>query len=255
MNYNTPKMERVVAATGTIFLTIAAISAFFMNGDEYSFIHFFVDSRKFIICTHLLCVLLSIIYLVKPNTFLFIVVMTIESVLTILTRYETLGIFFFYSNIIILITSHDLTHRIKRIICILSIIHIASLVLIYPHGWSYVFIAFGTSLFFLSFYICIYNILKSRFSCFLPKNVVNNKTISGIKLGQHLFLSKYNLSERQANFVLENLYNSLSYSDISNKYNVSISLVKKEFQAVFVIFDVGKLEELRTLLYQYQVKK
>ena len=47
----------------------------------------------------------------------------------------------------------------------------------------------------------------------------------------------------------------MSYKEISEKYYVSISTVKKIFAEVFKIFNVSNIEELRILLLQYQVKE
>ena len=111
-----------------------------------------------------------------------------------------------------------------------------------------------SSVFFFVFGCWIYSLLKAQFSCFMPKNVTENKVLSNLKPGQVLNLSDYNLTERQQTFVFENIHNSLSYKQLSEKYYVSISTVKKEFAEVYKIFCVDKLEELRILLLQYQIE-
>lgn len=49
--------------------------------------------------------------------------------------------------------------------------------------------------------------------------------------------------------------NGLNYKDLSDKYYVSLSTVKKEFTDIYKIFNVTKLEELHILLLQYVVDK
>ena len=49
--------------------------------------------------------------------------------------------------------------------------------------------------------------------------------------------------------------NKLSYKELSEKYFVSISTVKKIFADIFKIFNVSNIEELRLLLLQYQVEE
>ena len=92
-------------------------------------------------------------------------------------------------------------------------------------------------------------------SCLFPQNVRENNTIIGKPAGSTISLSEYGLNERQSNFVIENIHNKLSYKEISEKYFVSISTVKKIFAEVFKIFNVSNIEELRILLLQYQVKE
>ena len=97
--------------------------------------------------------------------------------------------------------------------------------------------------------------MKAKLSCFIPNNVANNDVLNGKQPGSRIKLSDYSLTERQITFVLENVHNNLSYKDISDKYNVSVSLVKKVFSEVYKVFNVSKLEELRILLLQYQIEK
>ena len=135
------------------------------------------------------------------------------------------------------------------------LIHFAALLLSFTHGWIYTAIAIGYSVFGAVFYLWIYCILKSRLSCFLPTNVTQNQTIIKKALGSKISLSEYNLNARQVTFVMENLHNKLSYKEISDKYYVSISTVKKVFSEVYKIFNVSNIEELRILLLQYQVEE
>ncbi len=97
--------------------------------------------------------------------------------------------------------------------------------------------------------------LKAKLSCLFPQNVGENNTIIGKPAGSTISLSDYNLNDRQCTFVIENIHNKLSYKEISEKYFVSISTVKKIFAEVFKIFNVSNIEELRILLLQYQVKE
>ena len=99
----------------------------------------------------------------------------------------------------------------------------------------------------------IYTILKAKLSCLFPQNVRDNNSVIGKPAGSAISLKDYNLNERQRLFVMEHIYNKLSYKEISEKHFVSISTVKKIFAEVFRIFEVSNIEELRILLLQYQV--
>ena len=256
MKRNRIGSERVAAVVGFVFILAAAlVSLLLFHGDPKSIIEKVAPTRIVIPAVHFTCVLLAILYLFTVKPLLMVSILLIESELTILTSYEELGIFFFYAAIILLMCSEILESKSKKPIIILFVVHLITLSLTFTHGIQYVIIDIGYSTFCFAFYFWIYNILKAKFSCFIPKNVRENTTIVGKQAGSVIRLSEYNLNERQASFVLENLYNKMSYKEISEKYFVSISTVKKIFADVFKIFNVANIEELRILLLQYQVEK
>lgn len=254
MDKNSINKERVVAFFGFIFLIIASVTGFLFDGDPDSILQKFVDSSILIPWIHVFCAALSFFLIFKPNDTLLIIILNIESTLLLLTDYAQLGIFFFWATVILIITKDLYKNKNKLIISLLSVLHVLSLLGSYTHGWKFTFISIANSIFCFVFYNWIYSILKAKLSCFLPSNVSNNQTIHNKKPGEIIKLSDYNLTERQINFILENVHNNLSYKEISDKYFVSISTVKKTFAEVYKIFNVNKLEELRILLLQYQVK-
>ena len=255
MSRNRISSERVVAVVGLIFIITAAIISLFFNGDSKSIIEKVAPTRIVIPTVHFICVALALVYVFTLKKNLMVSILIIESELTILTSYEELGIFFFYAAIIYIFCSDFLANKSKRSIIILFAVHLITLLLTYTHGLKYMLVDLGYSIFCFAFYFWIYTILKAKFSCIIPKNVTENKTIIGKPAGSVISLADYNLNERQTSFVLENLYNKMSYKEISEKYYVSISTVKKIFADVFKIFNVSNIEELRILLLQYQVEK
>lgn len=249
--------ERVVSVVGFCFLLTAAIISLILDGDRDSILEKVADTSILIPCVHFFCVTWCFVMLFKPSDISFICIVTIESVLTILTNYEQLGIFFFYSSLMLILSKGFTTKRRNNwgLVIFLSVLHVLALIGTYPHGWTKTILAFASSAFSFVFYLWVYYILKAKLSCFIPTNVTNNEVITNKQPGSKIKLSDYNLNERQATFVIENLHNNLSYKDISDKYNVSISLVKKVFSEVYKIFNVSKLEELRILLLQYQIEE
>jgi len=213
-----------------------------------------VDTAILIPWTHVVCAAFAFFLIFKPNDRIFIIVVNIESMLLLLTDYCQLGIFFFWASIILIFVKDIFKNKNKAIIATLSISHCLALLGSYTHGWKLTFISIGNSAFCFVFYNWIYSILKAKLSCYIPSNVSNNQTINNKKPGEIIKLSDYKLTERQVTFVLENIHNNLSYKEISDKYFVSISTVKKTFAEVYKIFNVTKLEELRILLLQYQVR-
>lgn len=247
--------ERVVAVVGLVFLLIATfVSIVFFNGDSKSIIEKFADTSIVIPVVHIICVILVVILLFKPSDYLMLCVLFIESELTILTDYKELGIFFFYAAIILIMSRNLIVRKTPKRISVLFVVHFITICLTFTHGIRYMLVSLGYSAFCCAFYFWIYNILKTKFSCLFPKNVTENLTIIKKPVGSVISLSEYNLNERQSTFVLENLHNKMSYKEISEKYYVSISTVKKIFADVFKLFNVSNLEELRILLLQYQVE-
>lgn len=244
--------SRAFYITAFLFLGIAAFAGFYFNGDKNSIIPY---SHIVIPVTHVICCAFSLICVFKPIYPLNFIICLVESSLTILTDSEILGAFLFYTGIIIFFFEGVLTARKKIALLLFFILHLITILLYYPHGWVQTMILFGSSLFMMSFFLWIYSILKERLSCFLPTNVTKNKTVGLKQPGTELHLSDYGLTERQINLVMDYIYSNLSYKDLSEKYSLSLSLVKKEFNEVFQIFGVSKIEELYILLLQYQLKR
>jgi len=253
MNRNRISSERVVAVVGLVFISIAAITSLFFNGDPYSVIEKVAPTRIVIPIVHFICVFLTVILVIRPNTYLMTSILLIESELTILTAYQELGIFFFYASVILILCKDLITNQIKKTVPVMFVVHFLTLCLTYTHGIKKMLVAIGYSCFCMAFYMWIYTTLKAKFSCLFPKNVRENNAVIGKPAGSTIKLSDYNLSERQSTFLIEHIHNKLSYKEISEKYYVSISTVKKIFAEIFKIFDVCNIEELRILLLQYQV--
>jgi DNA-binding CsgD family transcriptional regulator len=255
MNKNRISSERVVAVVGLVFLLVASIVSIIMNGDPNSIIEKVAPTHVVIPVVHIVCVILALVFLITQSLYVMISIFIIESELTILTNFEELGIFFFYAAIILILCKDLIKNKPRKKIFILFVIHLITLLLNFFRGVNYMLIDMAYSVFCFAFYLWIYYSLKAKLSCFFPKNVRDNTTIIRKPIGSTISLSDYNLNERQISFVLENLHNKMSYKEISEKYYVSISTVKKIFAEVFKIFNVSNIEELRILLLQYQVKE
>ena len=255
MNKNRLSSERVVAVIGFVFLLVAAIVSLSLNGAKNSVIEKIAPTQIVIPTVHFICVALALVFLINTNIYIMISIFIIESELTILTNYEELGIFFFYASLILILCKDLIKDKPRKKIIWLFVLHLITLMLTYTHGIKYMLVDISYSVFCFAFYLWIYYSLKSKLSCLFPQNVRENNTIIGKPAGSTISLSDYNLNERQRNFVIENVHNKLSYKEISEKYFVSISTVKKIFAEVFKIFNVSNIEELRILLLQYQVKE
>ena len=247
--------ERVVSAIRFCFLVIATITSFLNDGDPNSILELICPSKIIIFVTHFLCSCYAFFLIFKPSDIGYVIIMMVESVLTMLTSYEQLGIFFFYASLILIICKDLAGKKMGNIIPALIVIHVLSLIGTFTHGLKVTFLSIASSAYSFIFYLWIYKYLKAKLSCFWPKTVTQNEVLKDVKIGSILKLSDYELNERQITFVLENLYNNLSYKDLSSKYNVSVSTVKRTFTDICKVFKVNNLEELRFLLLQYQIIK
>ncbi len=245
-------LERVVSIVGLLFIGTALWSAIILNGDPDSIIPY---SKQVIVTVHTICTLLTIFTIFKPSTKLHVIVFFIESILLILTNYEMLGVMFFYSALAEIKIMDFMKNKRPVNMTIIFVLHIINILFMYTHGWSRTIITLGTSAFMCTFYLWLYSLLKAKFSCIIPTTISENKCLKNKKVGSLIHLSDYNLSERQMQLILDNLHNNLSYKELSDKYFMSISLVKKEFAYIFKVFDVSKIEELHMLLLQYLVEK
>ena len=255
MDKNRISSERVVAVVGLVFLLVAAIVSIMLDGDPDSIIEKIAPTSIVIPVVHFICVGLAIAFIISQNLYVMISIFLIESELTIVTNYEELGIFFFYAALILILCKDLFVHKPRNKTFRLFFIHLVTLALSYTHGITQMVIALSYSMFCFAFYLWIYFTLKAKLSCLIPQNVRDNNAVIGKPAGSTISLSDYNLNERQRTFVLENIHNKLSYKEISEKYFVSLSTVKKIFAEVFKIFEVSNIEELRLLLLQYQVKE
>lgn len=242
--------ERVCVFVSAIFLFISFVASLQLNLQ----VETFIPSQTFVSLIHAVCFLLSLIVIIKPTLYLEVVIMLCESVLTIMIGYMHLGIFLFYGILILMFVNGKFRRHALVEIIPLVVIHIAAIFSCFIHSWIYVIMGIASSFFFAAFLYWIYDILKVKLSCFLPSAAKHNTVIKQAP-GEDLHLSDYNLSDRQMNFVLDNLHENRTYKELSEKYFVSLSTVKKDFSELFRVFDVGNLEELHLLLLQYKVSK
>jgi len=245
-------LERVVSIVGLIFIGMALGCSIILNGDPLSII----PHSKFVIVTvHAICTLIAFVSIFKPSVKLHVAIFFTESVLTILTDYEMLGIIFFYTAMGEIVITDLMKGKRSVNFVIIFTLHVINILFSYTHGWDKTLIALFTSIFIFTFYSWLYSVLKAKFSCIIPPSVSNNKCLGNVKAGSKIHLTDYKLSGRQMQLIIDNLHENLSYKDLSDRYNMSISLVKKEFSDIFKVFEVNKIEELHMLLVQYIVEK
>lgn len=243
-------IDRIVFLVSMIFIGTAFVVTIFAPVDPASLIP---HSREVVLIIHGICTLTCLFLVIKPCFPVAITVMLVESLITMNITYEQLGIFLFYVCLILLYAKGKMSKKLILKTVLLFIYHLISLLGILSHGLDKFIIAFGSSVFFFTISFWVYDILKAKIACFMPVTVTENTVLTGKLSGSKLSLSDYKLTDRQKNMILDNLQNNLSYKELSDKYYVSLSTVKKDFTDIFQVFGVSKLEELHLLLLRYQV--
>jgi len=244
--------DRLVFLVSFIFIGAAFIVTWFAPVDPLCI---FPHSREVVLVVHGICTLTCLFLVIKPVFQVSVAVLLVESFITMNITYEQLGIFLFYVCVILLFAQRKLvTHFVLKMVLLFTY-HLAGLFCILSHGLDKFIIAFGSSALFFVVSLWLYDILKAKVACFMPTTVKDNSVITGKQLGSKISLSEYKLTERQKDMILDNIQNNLSYKQLSEKYFVSVSTVKKDFSEVFQVFEVTKLEELHLLLLRYQVSR
>ncbi len=204
---------------------------------------------------HVLTSLVLIYLIIKDNLFIKFALFQIESLVAIYTGFEAIGMFLFYSSIFFLYIFYFSENKNFYHILGFYIIHIFFLVIEPSADVSTKIVNIPASFFMMLMFIYFYEILQNKFSSFVPKAIALNSNISDKNPGDIVKLSDYNLTERQINFVYDYIMDNLSYNDLSEKYFVSLSTVKKEFADTYKVLGVSKLSELKILLLQFKIEK
>lgn len=248
-------IQKSVLILSLIYVTMVLVLCFYMiaTGNAHNIL---IPFDKIVIpSVHFLVFIGSIVILFKYDYRLQFAMFQIENLLCILTNFQSLGIFFFYASCFIVYINNYSKQRTKIILKICFGIHIAAILYTMLVDWATALIYLFASIFVLLCFLWFYETLQAKFSCFVPSSVTKNELFNKIQPGSKIYLSDFGLTERQINFVYDFINSQMNYKDISEKYYVSLSTVKKEFTDVFKIFSVTKLEELHILLLQYVVNK
>ena len=242
--------RRIYLFFSFLLLLVASFLSFVLPPETRSIIP---HTEIVIPCINSLCALLALFFIFKPDYYKGqYAVLFLQSISTIMTGYETLGIFLYMSLIILLLCDGQFKKNIHRKIAFLISIWALSILSLIPFGWNRVLLSYFTLLFFIAFYNFIYIKLRYMLSPLLPK-----KKEDGSKLfpppGSNLKLEDYGVSERQKVFAMDCINENLSYKEISQKHFVSISTVKAEMACLFKCLGVKNREDLRFFLFQYNL--
>ena len=153
MDRNRINSGRVVAVVGFVFLLTATIISILLDGDPNSIIEKIAPTAIVIPIVHGICLILTIVCIIKPSPFIMVSILLLESELTILTNYEELGIFFFYAALILILCKDILSNKDKKHLFGMFGLHLLTLLLTYTHGVVYMLVSIGYSMFCFAFYL------------------------------------------------------------------------------------------------------
>lgn len=209
--------------------------------------------------THIISTVVSLfIFLFPRKQMILYIVILFQTILLSLTGLEIIGVFLFSLIIFQIYLNSNLHLKRQKIIIILmyllfTIVLSGSIV----YGKERFFIALGHTYFFASAIYCIILINKQKLKHSMP--LIQQELYIGqnIKLpspGEILYLSDYNLTERQKSILFESITKNKSYGEIAMKYNLSLSLVKKEMTNILQYFGCKNINSLKIVFNQFEIK-
>lgn len=243
--------ERIFLVFSFIILLIAAVISFFLPP----------ETRTVIPCPKIsipiinsLCALLTFVTIFKISwRFLQYFILFVESLCTIFTGYELLGIFLYSALLIKLFMNGFFIKRFYFKLIVLLAIWFASILGLIPFGWERVILSYSAICFFCAFYYHVYKKMEADLANYLPPTTIRAK-VQLPAYGEKIYLSDYDFSERQKKILLEYLKYGDSYKTIADKFFTSESTIKTEMSKIQKKIGVKNREDLRVLLLQYEIK-
>lgn len=252
------------ARTMSFFALLVLITASVMSFNHTPSIYVvFPKPEIFVFAINLLCTVCCVFSIVYPKDYrLQCKILFVQGITTALTNFAILGIFLYDSFIILLFCNGGLKTKTKQKLSIIFGIWFVVCMLYgyecyinYHKYWIYLFLLqILLTAFSFSFYMCIYKKLESLLIPLVPQKKITCKNIDLPEPGNEIELSRLGLTSRQAELVKEYLKSQSSYEELSKKFFISKSTVKKDMADTFVKFGVSNIKELHILLIQYVIK-
>jgi len=242
---------RIMYGFGIIALCVALI----MNiTTVIPFVSFIPGVKWIEIAVNGFCLILCFVLFIFPHyKKLSYILFFLEGGMTTHIGFIGIGTLLFITGIIFCFINGDFILNRKRKLIILGIYWIIIVCGLYlSFGLKLFLFEIAVSFFYFALFACVYDRLSEKLSyLLLPTEVVAAKIELPPK-GSSLKLSRYNLSERQQAFIIGSIKEGETYEVLAERYNVSISVVKKDMAAACKLFGVTNREALRILLLQYK---
>lgn len=249
--FNLKVLKRLMLSFALLFLSVAAIVSLCFGdftGNILPFACYVVPATHVTSC---LLTLYSFIFInSKASNYTQIIVLFLESTVTLLTGFEFLGLLL-YSSILILGYCYGFLKKHNALkVHILVLYWFGILFGIFPSDKIMFAIVFVASLYVIFFYLFVLYSLEVKFSTYIPAEAKHNSFLP--QAGEILDLSKLEISDRDRQIIMC-LCEGKNYQEISEKIFYSVSTVKKDVLALCDFFKVKNVAELKMLLFQYRV--
>lgn len=205
---------------------------------------------------HFTCAILCLISMFKREwNFLQYSILFIESAVTTLTSYHTLGAFLYVILISLLFRNgFFLSHRKLKLLILIVVYNIVA-VGVYRYGMTRMIMNYFVAYFMFSFVFFFYYDFKSNLYKNLPvavTKVLDNK-INLPPFGSDLELKKFNLTELQIEIIHKCVIENLTYEQIAEIKYMSTSKIKTEMSNILKTFNLSNKNELILFLSLYHV--
>lgn len=242
-------LEKFMIVCGCFVLAVACyISIFIEKFDKSSFFH----PEIVVPALNIFCFAICVTLFFKNNFYLQYSILILQSVNTVLIGLELLGLILYSTMLILFLANGQFKRNFKVKLILLGIIWFSICLLSIPQGFHVCIRLFVVSVFLFAVYTNVYFKLKRLLTPFITTPLVTNDKLPPI--GESLVLSSFDLTDRQIEMILFYKINNATYGEISEKFNISPSTVKKDMVQIFNTFGVTNLRDFNTVLLQYNVK-
>lgn len=246
-----------ILAIGAFVLSLtSSLCHIFSNNFTYQSIS--SNFKTILISLNIFATLISIIIFLFPKRyFLLYIGLISQSIFCIILGYIGLGVFLFTLFIILFYILSPFTEKTQKI-CI-SIFFIAFSFVLFgciPYGLERFLMALATLFFIATAFICVVQLFKTKLKSFIPlinQNLYISPDITLPKPGEILNINNYDLSEREKSLLFDVMKNNNTYGELSIKYSISKSLIKKEMSKILEYFGCRNMESLKIVFSQFDI--
>lgn len=243
------KHEKIMLLSTFLLLLIVTIFSIF-NCELYSRISFLFVLIPIVnfACT----ILCAILFFIKENYYLQSLILFVQSITSTFLGHEVIGAILFSSLFVLLLINNFFLEKKKTKIMLIVSCSLFLILTLIPFSVQEFLLILLMSFFVVGFYYYVYIELEEKLIHFQPlKSSSLQETLGLPEKGGNITLTEFGLTERQEKLVKDYIDTRASYKELSKKYYISISTVKKDMKAVFNLLRVRDINELYLLLSQY----
>ena len=242
--------HRLFEIVSFIILSLAFVLSLILEADSLTWIPF---AKVSVPVANGLCALACIPLMFKPGIYrLECGILLVQSFFTCWTGYETLGVFLYSAMIITLFSNGFFQKYMHRRLVLLIVGWIVCLFGVIPYGLARCLLVYATFLFMLAFNYAFYLKFKETFSPLVQIQSVD-ALIKLPEAGETINIAECGFTERQLQILEAFLNENATYKELSDRFYISVSTVKKEMAYILHQFGISTSEELRKVFALYNV--